>query len=130
MVAAVVHLCFYFIQPRDEYFGFSKAIVLILDIFIRILMSFGNTFLAIYSIELFPTSIRHFALGILGFITKLMYMVSFIFDSFFSERFIHPNFIIGLLLAGSYFFTVKLRETKETGFKDNLSEDGNSLLMN
>ena len=43
-------------------------------------MAYGNTFLAIYSIELFPTSIRHFALGMLGFITKLMYMLSFIFD--------------------------------------------------
>ena len=47
---------------------------------IRISMAYGNTFLAIYSIELFPTSIRHFALGMLGFITKLMYMLSFIFD--------------------------------------------------
>jgi hypothetical protein len=26
--------------------------------------------------------------------------------------------------------TVKLRETQEYGFKDNLSEDGNNLLMN
>jgi hypothetical protein len=57
-------------------------------------------------------------------------MLSFIFSSFFTERFINPNFIIGILLAGCYLLTVKLRETKETGFKDNLSEDGNSLLMN
>ena len=84
VVSAVVHLCFYFIQPRDNYTGLPKAIILILWILIRLLMSYGNTFLAIYSIELFPTSIRHFALGMLGFITKLMYMLSFIFDSFFS----------------------------------------------
>jgi len=84
VVAAIVHLCYYFVQPHDSYTGFSKAMVLLLDIFVRMLMSFGNTFLAIYSIELFPTSIRHFALGILGFITKLMYMLSFIFSNFFT----------------------------------------------
>lgn len=82
-VSIVAHLCYYFIQPHDKYQGFAKAAIILLDILIRILMSFGNTFLAIYSIELFPTSIRHFALGMLGFITKLMYMLSFIFDSFF-----------------------------------------------
>ena len=109
IAAAIVHLLYYFVQPHDEYKGFSKAVVLILDIVVRILMSFGNTFLAIYSIELFPTSIRHFALGILGFITKLTYMLSFIFSSFFSERFINPNFIIGIFFVCSYFLTVKLR---------------------
>jgi hypothetical protein len=83
--------------------------VLILGILIRILMSYGNTFLAIYSIELFPTAIRHFALGMLGFITKLMYMLSFIFDKFFSERYIHPNFVLGILMVGSYFLISKLR---------------------
>lgn len=62
------------------YTGGAKIGVMILEIGVRILMSYGNTFLAIYSIELFPTSIRHFALGMLGFITKLMYMLSFIFD--------------------------------------------------
>ena len=66
----------------------------------------------------------------LGFITKLMYMLSFIFDSFFTERYINPNFIIGLLFLGVYPLTSKLRETQEYGFKDNLSEDGDSLLMN
>jgi len=93
-------------------------------------MAFGNTFLAIYSIELFPTSIRHFALGMLGFITKLTYMLSFVFDSFFVSRYIHPNFILGLLFLATYPLTIKLRETQEYGFKDNLSEDGNNLLMN
>jgi hypothetical protein len=50
IASAIVHLCYYFIQPHDEYTGFSKAIVLMLDIIVRMLMSFGNTFLAIYSI--------------------------------------------------------------------------------
>lgn len=109
VVSAVVHLCFYFIQPRDDYTGFSKVIILILGILIRLLMSYGNTFLVIYSIELFPTSIRHFALGMLGFITKLMYMLSFIFDSFFSSRYIHPNFVLGALMVGAYFLIPKLR---------------------
>ncbi len=103
---------------------------MLLEIGIRILMSYGNTFLAIYSIELFPTSIRHFALGMLGFITKLMYMLSFIFDEFFIERYIHPNFVIGILMVGSLFLIPKLRETEDIGIKDNLSEDGDNLLMN
>jgi OCT family organic cation transporter-like MFS transporter 4/5 len=130
ILSAAVHLCFYFVQPRDDYSGFPKAVILILDILIRILMSYGNTFLAIYSVELFPTTIRHFALGILGFITKLMYMLSFIFDSFFTARYIHPNFIIGVLFVGCYFLIPKLRETEDIGIKDNLSEDGDNLLMN
>ena len=50
------------------------------DIGIRVTVSVGNTFLAIYALELFPTSIRHFALGMLGFITKFMYMLSFTFN--------------------------------------------------
>lgn len=76
-------------------------------------MSVGNTFLAIYAIELFPTSIRHYALGMLGFFTKLAYMLSYPFDIFWSERMIHPNFILGILFFGGYFLTPKLRETKE-----------------
>lgn len=130
IVAGITHILFYFVPPHDKHLGLSKTIILLLDIFVRIIMSFGNTFLAIYSIELFPTSIRHFALGMLGFITKLMYMLSFTFDSFFTERYINPNFIIGLLFLGVLPLTSKLRETQEYGFKDNLSEDGDSLLMN
>jgi OCT family organic cation transporter-like MFS transporter 4/5 len=109
IVSAVVHLIYFFITPKDHYFGFLKIFVMSLDICVRVLMSVGNTFLAIYSLELFPTSIRHFTLGILGFITKLMYMLSFIFDAFWKSRQINPNFIIGLLFVGSYFLTVKLR---------------------
>lgn len=109
VMSAAVHLCFYLIQPKLSYTGLMKAVIILLDIIIRILMAYGNTFLAIYSIELFPTSIRHFALGMLGFITKLMYMLSFIFDQFFIERYIHPNFIIGILFVGCYFLIPKLR---------------------
>lgn len=83
-VSAFIHICFFFVSPQYHYTGLAQAVILILGILIRLLMSFGNTFLAIYSIELFPTSIRHFALGMLGFITKLMYMLSFVFDDFFS----------------------------------------------
>jgi hypothetical protein len=109
IISSIVHLLYYFIQPHDNYTGISKTIVLILDIVIRILMSYGNTFLAIYSIELFPTSIRHFALGMLGFFTKLTYMLSFVFSSFFTERYINPNFVLGLLFAASFYLTPKLR---------------------
>lgn len=130
LLAAVAHLTFYFVQPHQGYTGFGKAAVFLLEIGVRVLMAFGNTFLAIYSIELFPTSIRHFALGMLGFITKLTYMLSFVFDSFFAARYIHPNFILGVLFLAALPLTNKLRETQEYGFKDNLSEDGNNLLMN
>lgn len=130
VVSAVIHLLYYFVQPHTEYAGFSKGLILVLGICIRILMSYGNTFLAIYSIELFPTSIRHFALGMLGFITKLMYMMSFFFDKFFLDRYIHPNFILGLMMVGAYFTIAKLRETEDAGIKDNLEEDNENLLMN
>jgi hypothetical protein len=80
VLAAIGHILFYFIDPNYHYSGFAKFLVVTLNIFIRILMAVGNTFLAIYAIELFPTSIRHYALGMLGFITKLMYMLSFPFQ--------------------------------------------------
>lgn len=57
-------------------------------------------------------------------------MLSFIFDQFFIDRYIHPNFILGILMAGAYFLIAKLRETEDTGIKDNLEEDGDNLLMN
>lgn len=80
VLSAVVHILFYFIDPTYDYIGFGKFMVIILNVTVRILMAVGNTFLAIYVIELFPTSIRHYCLGMLGFITKFMYMLSFPFQ--------------------------------------------------
>lgn len=111
------------------YHGFSKVIVMTFDIGVRLTVSIGNTFLAIYAIELFPTSIRHFSLGMLGFITKLMYMLSVYFNDFWSYRHIHANFILGCLFIGAYFTCSKLRETQFNNFKDNLSEDGDGTMM-
>lgn len=112
------------------YHGVSKIIVILFDLSVRLTVSIGNTFLAIYAIELFPTSIRHFALGALGFITKLMYMLALTFNSYWTMRYIHPNFIIGILMIGTYFFTQKLRETSSKGLKDYLEEDGDGTMMN
>lgn len=50
IISGITHLCFYFIQPHDHHTGISKAVIFLLDILVRVLMSFGNTFLAIYSI--------------------------------------------------------------------------------
>jgi hypothetical protein len=80
--SAIIHILFYFLDPHYAYTGFGKFIVVTLNISVRILMAVGNTFLAIYVIELFPTSIRHYCLGMLGFITKFMYMLSFPFQTF------------------------------------------------
>lgn len=129
VLSAIIHVLFYFLDPNYAYHGFGKFIEVTLNISVRILMAVGNTFLAIYVIELFPTSIRHYCLGMLGFITKLMYMLSFPFHDFWAERWIHPNFILGLMFVACYFLTSKLRETKEHSFKDNLSEDGDGTLM-
>ena len=107
--SAIAHLIFFFIDPQFSYSGFAKFIVVLLNISIRVLMSVGNTFLAIYVIELFPTSIRHYTLGMLGFITKLAYMFSFNFSAFWEERTIHPNFILGILFVCCFFLTAKLR---------------------
>lgn len=65
----------------------------------------------------------------LGFITKLMYMLSFTFSDFWSYRGIHPNFVLGALMVGMYFTTDKLRETQYSGMKENLSEDGDGTMM-
>lgn len=50
IASAVVHLLFYFIDPLYVYSGFGKFVVVILNICLRLLMSAGNTFLAIYAI--------------------------------------------------------------------------------
>lgn len=84
IIAGVIHIFYFFIGPLNMYHGFSKVIVMTFDIGVRLTVSVGNTFLAIYAIELFPTSIRHFSLGMLGFITKLMYMLSVYFHDFWS----------------------------------------------
>lgn len=129
MIAGVIHLCYFFIGPLNSYHGFSKVIVMTFDIGVRLTVSIGNTFLAIYALELFPTSIRHFSLGMLGFITKLMYMLSTYFGDFWTYRHIHPNFILGCLFIGAFFTCNKLRETQWNNFKDNLSEDGDGTMM-
>lgn len=48
--SAVVHLCYYFVVPNFAYIGVAKALILMLGILVRVLMSYGNTFMAIYSI--------------------------------------------------------------------------------
>ena len=50
IASAIVHLLFFFIDPVYVYSGFGKFVVLILNISLRVLMSAGNTFLAIYAI--------------------------------------------------------------------------------
>ena len=65
----------------------------------------------------------------LGFITKLMYMLSTYFNDFWSYRHIHPNFILGVLFIACFFTCSKLRETQRNSFKDNLSEDGDGTMM-
>ena len=80
LVSGAIHMCYFFIGPLSTYHGFGRFMVMTFDIGIRVTVSVGNTFLAIYALELFPTSIRHFALGMLGFITKFMYMLSFTFN--------------------------------------------------
>lgn len=129
LVAGFIHILYFFIGPLNTYHGIGKVIIMTFDIVVRLSVSIGNTFLAIYAIELFPTSIRHFSLGILGFITKLMYMLSTYFNDFWSERHIHPNFILGCLFISFIFATPKLRETQYNNFKDNLSEDGDGTMM-
>jgi OCT family organic cation transporter-like MFS transporter 4/5 len=129
MIAGGIHICYYFIGPLSSYHSFSKVLVMTFDIGVRLTISIGNTFLAIYVLELFPTSIRHFALGMLGFITKLMYMLSTYFNEFWSYRRIHPNFVLGFLFIGSYFMCSKLRETEMKSFNDNLSEDDDGTMM-
>lgn len=84
LVAGFIHILYFFIGPLNTYHGVGKVIIMTFDIVVRLSVSIGNTFLAIYAIELFPTSIRHFSLGILGFITKLMYMLSTYFNDFWS----------------------------------------------
>lgn len=121
--SGVVHVLFYFIRPIHEYGTFGRLIIMSADILIRVSMSMGNVFMLIYSIETFPTAVRHFALGLLGFATKCMYVVSIRFISFWSWRDIHPNFIIGVLLLGGLTTVGKLRETKAHAMRDFLEED-------
>lgn len=118
--SGIVHVLFYFVRPIHEYGGFGRLVIMSADILIRISMSMGNVFMLIFAIETFPTAIRHFALGLLGFATKSMYVVSIRFISFWGERDIHPDFIIGILLLGGLATIGKLRETKGHAMRDYL----------
>lgn len=99
-----------------------------LDMLTRITMSMGNVFFIVYSVEVFPTCVRHFAIGLLGFATKFIYMAAPRYVQFWEVREIHPNFVVGILLVVGFFFVNKLRETKGH-FNDNLDEDESGLLM-
>ena len=48
--AGVIHIIYYFIGPLITYSGFGKVLVISANILVRVLMSVGNTFLAIYTI--------------------------------------------------------------------------------
>ena len=50
IAAGVIHICFYFIGPLNSYHGFGKVIVMTFDIAVRLTVSIGNTFLAIYAL--------------------------------------------------------------------------------
>jgi len=127
--SGVVHVLFYFVRPIYEYGSFGRLVIMSAEILIRVSMSMGNVFMLIYSIETFPTAVRHFALGLLGFATKSMYVVSIRFINFWAWRDIHPSFIIGLLLLGGLTLVGKLRETKAHPIRDYLEEDEYGALM-
>ncbi len=48
--SAICHVLYYFVIPGYDYHGFGKFLQITLNIVIRVLMSIGNTFLAIYTI--------------------------------------------------------------------------------
>ena len=50
LIAGVIHIFYFFIGPLNMYHGFSKVIVMTFDIGVRLTVSVGNTFLAIYAI--------------------------------------------------------------------------------
>lgn len=58
---------------------------------------------------MFPTCVRHFAIGLLGFATKFIFMIAPKYIKFWDVRQIHPNFVIGILLIGGFFLVNKLR---------------------
>jgi OCT family organic cation transporter-like MFS transporter 4/5 len=121
--SGILNLLFFFVNPLNEYGPLGRLIIMGLDIMIRLSVSMGNVFLIVYSVELFPTSVRHFVIGFLGFCTKFAFMLTPKFKIFWDNRDIHPNFVIGALILGGYFLVGKLRETKGHIFKDHLEED-------
>jgi hypothetical protein len=82
--SGIVHVLFYFVRPIYDYNTFGRLIIMSADILIRVSMSMGNVFMLVYTIETFPTAVRHFALGLLGFATKCMYVVSIRFIDFWA----------------------------------------------
>jgi hypothetical protein len=127
--SGILHLLFYFVRPIHTYGSFGHFIIMSGDILIRVSMSMGNVFMMIVTIETFPTAVRHFAMGLLGFATKFMYLVANRFVEFWKWRDIHPDFVIGVLLLGGLVFLGKMRETKGHPLKDNLEEDDGTLMV-
>ena len=50
ITAGIIHILYFFIEPLTDYHGLSKVIVIAFDISVRVTMSVGNTFLAIYAL--------------------------------------------------------------------------------
>ena len=50
IISGVVHILYFFIGPLTTYHGFGKLFVVLESTLVRVLMSIGNTFLAIYAI--------------------------------------------------------------------------------
>lgn len=50
LVSGMIHLCYYFIGPLNLYTGLGRFLVIVFDISIRVTVSVGNTFLAIYAL--------------------------------------------------------------------------------
>jgi len=112
---------------KDERLCLFVAPVLVNILFVYGLMQF--LFGIPVMLWALATAVRHFALGLLGFATKIMYVVSIRFIDFWAWRDIHPSFIIGVLLLGGLSLIGKLRETKTHPIRDYLEEDEYGNLM-
>jgi OCT family organic cation transporter-like MFS transporter 4/5 len=95
----------------DAYEHFNYSLMMMVLIMARICLSFGFSFLnvkknpfifnQVYVLEVFPTSIRHYALSFLVFLTEFVFIFFDSYTAFCHALGIHSSLGIGVaLLAG------------------------------
>lgn len=70
--AGLIHLAFFAFLKTDKHSFIIKIASFSSIIALRLAISTGNCIFNVYIAELYPTTVRHYAFGYFGFVTKLI----------------------------------------------------------
>ena len=108
-----------------------RMISICLIISSKIILFIANFTFVVYTIEVFPTCIRHFAIGFFFSLFSFVSIFSLPYiDIYDNISFKNPFIFLGILFFLGAFFMKKLRETYNFGIRDNIIEQNDFLLDN